>query len=142
MDAGLTYRLRTELRPEDRLRGGRAVRTQLRPADLDPRAVPVNASLQGDAPAPSQHDLLVGHAQRWVAQAFFGTLLRQARSSPFATGPFAGGRGGQAFGTMLDQELADRMSRGAGRRLAESIVRSIEGRNAAKPVAGSGGSSE
>jgi Rod binding domain-containing protein len=77
----------------------------------------------------TQHDKLVHTAQSWVAQTFFGQMLKQMRESPFKSKLFDGGRGGEMFANQLDQHLALRMaSSGAGRKLAESIVRKIEGK--------------
>jgi Rod binding domain-containing protein len=64
-------------------------------------------------------------AQRWVAQTFFGTLLKQIRNSPFKSEIFSGGRGGQAFGPLFDQNIVDRIAHGAGSKLTQSIVRRI-----------------
>ena len=72
------------------------------------------------------HDLLVKQTEKWVSQTFYGTLLRQMRESPFHSDVFEGGNGGKAFTSLLDQRLADRMSRGAGGKLVNSIVRKIE----------------
>jgi Rod binding domain-containing protein len=66
------------------------------------------------------------HAQVLVSQTFFGTLLKQLRESPFRSELFDGGRGGQAFGSLFDQHLAERMSRGAGQKLVRAIVRKLE----------------
>jgi Rod binding domain-containing protein len=73
-----------------------------------------------------RHQQLTHTAQRWVSQTFFGTILRQMHNSPFKSQLFSGGRGGEAFSTLLDQQLADRMGRGAGSSLVASIVRHIE----------------
>jgi Rod binding domain-containing protein len=78
----------------------------------------------------SDRDKLVKTTQVWVAQTFFGTLLKQVRESPFKSDLFSGGRGGQAFGAMYDQHLAERMSRVAGDKLVRSIVRKIEAKQA------------
>jgi Rod binding domain-containing protein len=78
----------------------------------------------------SDHDRLVKQTEVWVGQTFFGTLLKQVRNSPFRSEMFDGGRGGQAFGSMLDQHLAENMSRGAGRKLVNAIVRKIEAKKA------------
>jgi Rod binding domain-containing protein len=43
---------------------------------------------------------------------------------------FDGGRGGQAFGAMYDQQLAEHMARGVGQKLVKSIVRQLEARKA------------
>ena len=75
---------------------------------------------------PNRHDQLVKQTQRLVSQTFYGTMLKQMRDSPFKSKIFDGGRGGEAFSSLLDQHLADRMSRGAGGKLVNSIVRHIE----------------
>jgi Rod binding domain-containing protein len=86
---------------------------------------PLNA-----VPDATQHQKLVKQTQKWVAQTFYGTLLKQLRQSPFQSKLFEGGRGGEAFGAMYDQQLADRMSRGAGQKLVNSIVKRIEAKHA------------
>jgi Rod binding domain-containing protein len=80
--------------------------------------------------ALSQHDQLLK------------TLLKQVRESPFKSDLFNGGRGGQAFGAMYDQQLAERMTRSAGEKLVRSIVRRIEAHRAyARQDLGRAGSS-
>jgi Rod binding domain-containing protein len=74
-----------------------------------------------DDPQPQQDLVLV--AQRLVSHTFFGALLKQMRQSPFRSEMFSGGRGGEAFSSLYDQHLADRMARGAGSKLVNSIVR-------------------
>src|SRR5678815_214977 len=64
-----------------------------------------------------QHDQIVEQSRKWIAQTFYGTLLKQLRNSPFKSELFSGGRGGEAFGSLYDQQLADRMSRGVGNKL-------------------------
>jgi Rod binding domain-containing protein len=88
---------------------------------MDPTAAIFNAR-----PADARRDQLTRQAQRLVSQNFFGTLLKQMRSSPLRSELLDGGRGGQAFGALLDQHLAERMARGAAAPLVHSIVRSIE----------------
>lgn len=89
------------------------------------------------AAPPSQHEQLEEQARKWVATTFYGTLLKQMHDDPFRSQLFDGGRGGQAFSTMLDQHLAERMTRGVGKKLVDSIVRKIEaGRAYAKQSAG------
>jgi Rod binding domain-containing protein len=78
----------------------------------------------------SVHDKLVKQTEKWVAQSFFGTILKQMHDSPFKSDLMDGGRGGQAFGALYDQHLADRMSRGVGHKIVNSIVRKIEAKNA------------
>lgn len=90
---------------------------------------PVTSLVRPQPPA-SEHEKLVAQSQKWVAQTFYGTLLKQARESPFHSDKFEGGRGGQAFGPLFDQRIAEHMARGAGRKLPEAIARKIEAKHA------------
>jgi hypothetical protein len=74
-----------------------------------------------------QEDKVAEMAQRWVAQTFYGTLLRQMRNSPFKSELFEGGRGGQAFAPLLDQRLIDSMSKGTAKRLTGAIAKRLIG---------------
>lgn len=78
------------------------------------------------APTVDRHAQLVKTAERVISQTFFGTLLKQMRESPFKSDLFSGGRGGQAFAALYDQQMADRMGASAGRKLAEAIARRFE----------------
>ena len=55
---------------------------------------------------------LVKQARVWVSQTFFGTLLKQMHDSPFRSEIFSGGRGGQAFSSLFNQHLTERMAGG------------------------------
>ena len=76
--------------------------------------------------ADERHEQLVRQTQKWVAQTFFGQLLKQMRDSPFKSKLFDGGRGGEAFQEMADQRTADSMASGTGHKLVDSIVSRIE----------------
>jgi Rod binding domain-containing protein len=78
------------------------------------------------AAAKTRHQALVRQTEKWVAQSFYGTMLKQMRKSPFKSEMFDGGRGGEVFHEMLDQKLADHMSRGAAPKLVDAIVQKIE----------------
>ena len=67
--------------------------------------------------------------RQWVGQSFFAPMLKEARNSSLAAedSPFSGGRGGNAFGGLMDQHLAEAAGRGAGGKLADSIVRHLAG---------------
>jgi Rod binding domain-containing protein len=87
----------------------------------------------GDAMTPSISPItganqqeLFKTAQKWVGQTFFGTLLKQMHDSAFKSELWSGGRGGEAFSTLYDQHLAERMARSSGRPLANSIVKHIQ----------------
>ena len=74
-----------------------------------------------------QHNKLEKTARIWVAQTFFGEMLKQMRNSPFKSDMLDGGRGGQVFQGQLDQKLAERMAAShAGDRLVQSMVRRLE----------------
>jgi Rod binding domain-containing protein len=96
--------------------------------DLATNNLVMNAAMQSAGAA--RHAQLEKAASALVAQTFFGTLLKQMRESPFRDEMFSGGRGGQAFGAMYDQQLAERMTRGAGHTLVRAIVRRFEGKEA------------
>jgi len=83
------------------------------------------ASLFSSGIAGGNQKELFKTAQKWVGQTFFGTLLKQMHESPFKSELWSGGRGGEAFSTLYDQHLAERMARASGRPLANSIVKHI-----------------
>jgi Rod binding domain-containing protein len=78
----------------------------------------------------SKHRDVTEQAAKWVAQTFYGQLLKQMHNSPFKNPKFEGGKGGEAFGQMFDQQIADKMSRGVGRKLVNSLAKKIEGKRA------------
>ena len=69
-------------------------------------------------------------ARQWVNQTFFGTLLKQARQSPLSEGAhmFTGGRGGNAFGSLLDQHLSEGAGGGSAEKLVDALVNQIAAR--------------
>ncbi|MGF1633412.1 MAG: rod-binding protein [Phycisphaerae bacterium] len=69
-------------------------------------------------------------ASKWVAQTFYGQMLKQMRSSPFGTEWANGGRGGEAYQGMLDMHLAEGMTNGPGKPLVDAIVRRMTGQKA------------
>jgi Rod binding domain-containing protein len=111
------------LKPLDLSRKPHGPTRQLTPHDLSPEARLIK-------PAPTQHERIQKQTEKWVAQTFFGTLLKQMDDSPFKSDLFSGGRGGQAFSSLYHQQLADRVARGAGHKLVNSIVRRIEAKQA------------
>jgi Rod binding domain-containing protein len=84
-------------------------------------------------PPKSEHDKVQEQARKWLAQTFYGPMLKQMRESPFKSEMFSGGRGGQAFASMLDQRLADHMSRATDSKLVASITRKLMANKGAAP---------
>ena len=88
------------------------------------------------APASSGRDALAAKlrpvVQQWVGQTFFGTMLKQARENSLVDqdNPLSGGRGGQAFGSLLDQRYAELSASKQGGKLVDAIVNQIAGKPA------------
>lgn len=65
--------------------------------------------------------------EQLVGQTFFAPMLRQMRESPFASETskaMTGGRGGEAFASLFDQQIVERISGGAGgRSLVDAAVK-------------------
>lgn len=96
-----------------------------------PRRGKAHAGLEplGHVPSAQEqhHQQLRSAAEKLVAQTFFGTLLKQMHESPFRSKLLDGGRGGQAFSSLYNQVLSERMSHsGTARALVDSIVRRNE----------------
>ena len=89
------------LKPLDLSRKPHGTTRQLAPRDLSPEARLMKA-------APTQHDRIRKQTEKWVSQTFFGTLLKQMGESPFKSELFSGGRGGEAFQGLYNQQLVDR----------------------------------
>jgi Rod binding domain-containing protein len=95
--------------------------------DLPGVNTPANAAGESQG---EQRTRLEAQAKQLINQTFFGTILKQMRDSPFKSDLFEGGRGGQAFGQLFDQKMVEQMSRGAGKKLVNAIVRKFEARRA------------
>ena len=81
-------------------------------------------------PTEARHAKLVESTKKWVAMSFFEPLLKQIRHSPFRSKLLDGGEGGQAFGALYDERMAERMTTSASNSLVNSIVRKIEAKSA------------
>jgi Rod binding domain-containing protein len=84
----------------------------------------------------SKHDQLVEQTRKWVAIAFFEPMLKEMRKSPFHSDLLDGGQGGQAFQSMYDERLSEKMSSSASDTLVSSIVRRIEAKKAYEKQSG------
>jgi Rod binding domain-containing protein len=91
-------------------------------AALDAQAAPVDPK--------TQHQRLMKQTRNWVGLSFFAPMLKQIRQSPFHSTLFDGGRGGEAFGSMYDEQIAERMTGSSGNKLVNGIVRRIEAKMA------------
>ena len=78
----------------------------------------------------TRHEKLVVQTRKWVAVSFFEPMLKPMRQSPFHSKLLDGGEGGEAFESMYDERLAERMASDATDTLVNSIVRKIEGSKA------------
>ena len=67
--------------------------------------------------------------RQWVGQTFFAEMLKQSRNSVTNSedNPFSGGRGGSAFGSLLDQQMGEHASARQGGRLIDSLMKRIIG---------------
>ncbi len=100
----------------------------------------ISSLLNKKKPA-TQEEQVAKQAQKWVAQTFYGTLLKQLRNSPFKSELFSGGRGAEAFGPMVDANIIDHLGKGTGKHLVHAVTKAIMN-NAAKkaePAAPKGG---
>jgi Rod binding domain-containing protein len=100
-----------------------------RPALPLNRAAGTSTAFAAAAPAADDEQLR-RHVQTFVGQAFFGTLLKQMRESPFRSDLFSGGNAGQAYDGMYHQMLSERMGNGVGAKLVNAIMNQIQGRSA------------
>jgi Rod binding domain-containing protein len=123
-----------QLKPLDLVGPHRTPPRKLEANDLDPTS---RLAKPGAGAEHTQHAKLLKQSQTWVAQTFFGTLLKQMEDSPFKSEIFSGGRGGEAFSSLYHQRLAEHMSRGAGSKLVNAIVRKIEAKQGSKAGQGS-----
>jgi Rod binding domain-containing protein len=81
-------------------------------------------------PAELKHAKLVEQTKKWVALSFFEPILKEIRKDPFRSKLFDGGEGGEAFGSMYDERMAEKMTTTASNSLVNSIVRTIEAKSA------------
>lgn len=107
---------------------------------LNAMAKPFMANAPKTADQQAREKQVNDYAQQLVAQVFYGTMLKQMRSSPFKSDLFSGGRGGQAYSSLYDQAISERMSRAGGNKLTRVIAKSIlkkdaQARQAAIPMA-------
>ncbi|MHC5003465.1 MAG: hypothetical protein ACYTJ0_10110 [Planctomycetota bacterium] len=82
------------------------------------------ATAEAAAAAP---DELRDAASQLVASAFVLPVLQSVREGPFNDGPLAPGAAERRFAPLLDQHLADRVTRGASFRLVDVIVQRLSG---------------
>lgn len=71
-----------------------------------------------------QREELKATINEWVGQVFFGTLLREFRTTLNRDNPLNGGRTGAIFTGRLDQELLSRLARSSRFGVADAITES------------------
>ena len=76
---------------------------------------------QGDQPMSEKDAELQKTAEQLVNSLFMGTMLKGMRNSPFKDDLFSGGKAGNAYAGMFDQQLTQH----AGGGLAQDLVRSM-----------------
>jgi Rod binding domain-containing protein len=64
--------------------------------------------------------------KKLVGQTFYANILKQMHDDPFKSNMFDGGRGGEAFAPMFDQQIADHIAQSSSNKLVESMVDHIE----------------
>lgn len=84
-------------------------------------------ALSGARKAEGTDDRVREVAEQLVGQALFLPLLKQARENPFKSDLFHGGRGEEAFGSQMDQTLADRLAQRDSIGLVDAIARRFGG---------------
>ncbi len=89
----------------------------------------MNTFISTIQPTQSKAEQLRPVVRQWVGQSFFGPMLKEARNTSLASedSPFSGGRGGNAFGSLMDGHLSEAAGRGTGGQLADAIVRQLAG---------------
>ncbi|MDD4889830.1 MAG: hypothetical protein PHU85_07845 [Phycisphaerae bacterium] len=86
-------------------------------------------AIDGNMTAGSPQNALRQRVNEFVGLFFYGTLLKGMRDKPMTDSKMGlGGRGEQAFGAQLDQELAQRAGRASNSGLNEAIVRQLSGK--------------
>lgn len=108
------------LKPLDLQRFSSASQVKFHPlqeTDRVPGSKPVNDD--PDAYIRTQVKKLVG-------QTFYANILKQMHDDPFKSNLFDGGRGGEAFAPMFDQQIADHIAQSGSNKLVDSIVGRIE----------------
>ena len=73
-------------------------------------------------------------AGQLVASTFILPVLAELREDSFLTGPFAPDFGERQFQPLLDQQIADQVTRGANLPLVDVIVNQLLGAEAAPPA--------
>lgn len=91
-----------------------------------PKGPPRGPRVPESQQSPEERELRKA-VEQLVGQTFFAPMLRQMRESPFAnetSKAMTGGRGGEAFASLFDQKIVERISGGAGgRSLVDAAVR-------------------
>jgi hypothetical protein len=76
---------------------------------------------------PASADPLRQRIDQFVGLFFYGTMLKQARTTHLTDSKLGtGGRGGEAFAAQLDQTLAERMGQASHTSLGDALYRELD----------------
>ena len=96
---------------------------------ITPTPAPTPAPVPTSTPQQARYEKQVRTlAETFVSQAFYMPLLKELRENPFQTDTskqLSGGRGGEAFGAMLDEHRAKHLAGSTDSGLVDAITRKI-----------------
>jgi len=67
--------------------------------------------------------------QKLLGQAFFGPIVKQMRNGPWKDKLMSGGRGGDAFQSMMDQRMVEQLGHSIGGPLVRAMTERMLGRS-------------
>ena len=89
--------------------------------------IPPTSTSTAMTPAqPTYEQRVRGVARQFVSQSFYMPLLRELRENPLQTETskmLSGGRGGEAFGAMLDEHRAKHLAKSTDGPIVDALVK-------------------
>ena len=101
-------------------------------------AIRATKSTADAKPESPQDAKLRATAETLVNQMFMGSMLKQMRSSPFKDDTMSGGKAGDAYAGLFDQQLSAKAGGGMGKGLVDVMVKHLKGDRAAPPTTEAG----
>lgn len=96
-------------------------------ANLLDKAIEARPAQEATPEAKTKEKQLREKFEILVNKFFIGTMLKQMRDSSFKSELFSGGKGGEAFGGLMDQQLAENAGGKVAKSLVDSMVRHAMG---------------